>query len=91
MNRVERYYRLGEYEGRIYACDKIIDKLQDEIRLMPNDNPGKLYLRAVLGDVYALKSESVRNQADWRRSVETQDAIEDNIRKCKNSTDEQES
>ena len=80
MNRVQRHYLLGEYEGRIYACDKIIEKLQDEIKFIPNDNPGKLYLRALLGDVCVLKGESIRYRDDWKRSVENQDALEDTIK-----------
>lgn len=85
MNRIQRHSLLGEYEGRIYACDKIIEKLQNEIKLIPNDNPGKLYLRAVLGDVYALKDETIKYRDDWKRSVENQDAIEDAIEETQNN------
>ena len=79
MNRVERHYRLGGLEGRVYAINKIIEIINKEVAKLPDDNIGKMYLRAVRGDIYEMKSEAVSNYEDWKRSVANQDAIEDAI------------
>lgn len=79
MNRVERHQLLGEYDGRLYAYAKVIGIIRKEVDKLPDDNVGKLHLRALLGDIYMVQEAATATFDDFKRSVNKDDSLEDSL------------
>ncbi len=79
MNRIERHQLLGEYEGRLHAYAKVIGIIRKEADKLPDDSVGKLHLRALLGDIYAVQEAATATFNDFKRSVNDDDSREDSL------------
>ena len=79
MNKVERHQLLGIYEGRLQAYAKVIGTIRKEIDKLSDDDVGRLYLRALLGDIYTIQEVATTTFDDFKRSVNSSDSLEDSL------------